>query len=237
MASALIPPTRNPLFQTPAQKRLSPPVVMGIAVATLVHLGLAAYIIHERFEVKLAETPDGTKVMEAPMVIIEPKPAPVVEKPRPQSPPIRLNTPDHISQPVENPLPMVETPTSLPETVGPVTSYSAQPGPVVESGPVQATGPTYVKAVWSRFPDSATLLEYYPARAMDAEVEGAATLACTVRDTKGRVKCEVLSESPRGYGFGDAAVRAVEAKGRADTSNGAVEVGATMRVKMGFALQ
>lgn len=238
MATTIIPPTRNPLFQAPAQKRLSKPVMVGIGFASVVHLGLAAYIINERFEVKLAQAPDGTPVIEAPMITFKPKPTePTVQERRPQTTPIRLNRPDTQAPPVEDSLPLVATPTDLPEVTGPIPVITGQPGTVAEPGPVHAVGPTYVKAVWSRFPDSAVLMEYYPARAMDAEVEGAATLACTVRDTKGRVKCEVLSEDPRGYGFGDAAVRAVEAKGRADTSNGAVEVGATMRVKMGFALQ
>lgn len=238
MASTLIPPTRNPLFHTQPQKRLTPSVMAGIAVATLAHLGLAVYIINERFEVKLAEAPDGTPVIEAPVVTLKPKKTePVVQASKPQTTPIRINQPDTITQPVSDPSPLVATPTDLPQTTGPIPVITGQPGPVADPGPVHVTGPTYVKAVWSRFPDSAVLLEYYPARAMDAEVEGTATLACTVRDTKGRVKCEVMSEDPRGYGFGDAAVRAVEARGRADTSNGAVEVGATMRVRMGFTLQ
>ncbi|UDF04469.1 energy transducer TonB [Asticcacaulis sp. AND118] len=238
MASTLIPPTRNPLFNTTPQKRLTPPVIAGVAVATLVHVGLAAYIIHERFEVKMAQTPDGEIIMETPIITLErKKPDPVVQEQKPATTPIRIHDPVTVTPLAEETIPVTPATPDSPVATGPITTIVGQLGPVAETGPVIVAPPAYVKAVWSRFPDSSALLDYYPARAMDAEIEGTTTLACTVRDTKGRVKCEVLSESPKSYGFGDAAVRVVEAKGRADTSNGAVEVGAVMRVKMGFALQ
>jgi len=238
MASALTPSTRNPLFNTSPQKRLSRPVIAGIAIAGVLHVGLAAYIIHERFEIKAVPLPEGPPAIEAPFIRLEPKktePKPTQEV---RKTPVRLRDPQPVAAPDTPPLEVVPTPVDAgPSVAGPVTVLSGSPEGSGVVRPVASTGPAYVKAVWSRFPDSETMLTYYPARAIDAEVEGAATLACTVHDTKGRVKCEVLSETPKGYGFGDAAVRAVEAKGRADTSRGQVEVGAVMRVRMGFTLQ
>ncbi|MFT3996787.1 MAG: energy transducer TonB [Asticcacaulis sp.] len=238
MASALTPSTRNPLFNTTPQKRLSKPVLTGIAVAGVLHLGLAAYIIQEKFVIKAAPMPDGPPAIEAPFITIEPKKPKPVPQEEVRKTPIKVHNPDVVTEIAPPPLEVTPAPIDTPAPAGPAI-------PVI-NGPAEGTaaptsvapvGPAYVKAVWSRFPDSAALLEYYPARAMDAEIEGTATLACTVHDTKGRVKCQILSESPKGYGFGDAAVRAVEARGRADTSNGAVEVGSVMRMKMGFSLE
>jgi len=93
MASTLTPLSRNPVFNTAPQKRLSRPVVIGLTVAGIVHLGLAAYIIHERFEIKAAETPEGTRLIEGTFLTIEPK------KPDPTPPaevrksPVRIHDP------------------------------------------------------------------------------------------------------------------------------------------------
>lgn len=230
---------RNPVFDRAPQKRLSPNVVGGVAVAVLIHAGLAAYIIHERFHITVPEQVEAPRFQGAVLDLAKPKPPEPQDKPQEvRKTPVVLHPPvdvfptedvkplDIVAQPIEDAKP----------GTGPVVILTGTPGEATKS--VEApVGPVYVKAVWSKFPDEAAMMQYYPGRAIDGEVEGSATLACTVTDTKGRVRCAVLGETPKGFGFGDAAVRAVETKGRADTSGGAVQVGAVMKVRMGFAME
>ncbi|ESQ78037.1 hypothetical protein [Asticcacaulis sp. YBE204] len=238
MASAVNHPSRNPLFDRLPQKRLSPTVASGVAIAILIHAGLAAYIIHERFQIAVPEEVDVPPPFTGAILNMEkpkPKPEPTEQKEVRQTTTVIHTPADPVISDV-TPLEVAPTPpVDVQPGSGPVVTLTGTPGPTtVSDAPV---GPFYVKAVWSKFPDANAMMQYYPARATDAEVEGSATLACTVTDTKGRVRCDILGETPKGYGFGDAAVRAVEAKGRADTSAGAVQVGSVMKVRMGFALE
>ncbi|MDC7683879.1 hypothetical protein PQU92_11370 [Asticcacaulis sp. BYS171W] len=238
MASAANHHYRNPVLDRLPQKRLSPTVMGGVSIAILIHAGLAAYIIHERFQISVPEEVEAPPFTGAILNMEKPKPKP---EPTPQKEvrqtPVVVHAP---ADPVISEVaPLEVTPTPHADAqpgTGPVVVLDGAPGnsPTIVEAPA---GPVYVKAIWSKFPDAAAMMQYYPVRAMDAETDGSATLACTVTDTKGRVRCDILAEMPRGYGFGDAAVRAVEAKGRADTSAGAVQVGAVMKVRMGFTME
>jgi TonB family protein len=70
-----------------------------------------------------------------------------------------------------------------------------------------AAGPAAAQVVWTAAPTAADLAAAYPAKAKAEGVGGAVDLVCTGgRD--GRVTdCDILGESPRGYGFGAAARR------------------------------
>jgi len=70
---------------------------------------------------------------------------------------------------------------------------------VVAAGPVEITAPR-----WLRRPHD--LERYYPARALERNVEGEVLLDCLVSPL-GALECRVLSEAPAGWGFGSAAVR------------------------------
>jgi len=69
-------------------------------------------------------------------------------------------------------------------------------------------------------------------RALDAEVEGTASVECVVRDLQGRVSCRVLSEQPGGYGFGEATRRMIEKIGRVEVSQSNLVVGSTLRLSV-----
>lgn len=56
----------------------------------------------------------------------------------------------------------------------------------------------------------------YPMRAQNNEVQGSATVRCQVESDGRLTACEAISESPQGYGFADAAMRAAR-RGRVDT--------------------
>lgn len=67
------------------------------------------------------------------------------------------------------------------------------------SGPAEITNPR-----WVRQPRD--LARYYPARALARGETGSVLLNCRV-DVGGALHCSVVSETPIGWGFGDAALR------------------------------
>lgn len=83
----------------------------------------------------------------------------------------------------------------------------------------QRTTPRRVTPKWSALPSLEVQMQNYPERARLDEVEGVVTLNCTLAIT-GRLKsCEVVSESPKGYGFGEAAVALFTTYARAEPGN------------------
>lgn len=64
------------------------------------------------------------------------------------------------------------------------------------------------KPNWARAPTWAEMRPFYPAQAMKDGVSGSAVLVCGVFKTGAVHDCIVQSESPAGYGFGEASVRA-----------------------------
>lgn len=89
---------------------------------------------------------------------------------------------------------------------------------------------------WTRRPSGMDVARYHPERAMERELGGSAVISCAMR-TGGRVRnCHVISEWPRGYSFGQAAVRLMEdvarfgAYGGGDVPESAV--GARVEIRM-----
>jgi hypothetical protein len=54
---------------------------------------------------------------------------------------------------------------------------------------------------------AAAIMDYYPAAARAAGVEGTATLTCLLTERARWTECTLASESPTGFGFGDAALK------------------------------
>lgn len=91
-----------------------------------------------------------------------------------------------------------------------------EPGPVVELAPAAtnpgpaappAPGPRQItNARWLERPDGSTFSRYYPERALTRSRAGKVVLDCLV-GADGRIACEVVSEDPRGWGFGPAALQ------------------------------
>ena len=114
---------------------------------------------------------------------------------------------------------------------------SAPPSPATSApqpAPMITMGDGFFDAHWARQPD---ISDYYPTRAQDDEIEGSATLTCEMADTAGGVKCDTVSETPAGYGFGEAAVKAYEAKARIDNSAMKIAVGSKLKTTVHFQLK
>ncbi len=113
------------------------------------------------------------------------------DPPKPPPPTIRDRPPPTTDDPVAIEQPAADlSPQPPTEFVGPV----AQP---VE--PPEITNPR-----WLRRPRD--LAAYYPRRAIDRGVTGEVVLDCLVSPV-GRLACNVVSETPSNWGFGEAALR------------------------------
>lgn len=77
---------------------------------------------------------------------------------------------------------------------------------------------------------------YYPARAIRVNREGAVELNCLV-GTDGRLACTVLSETPAGYGFGEAALAIARDHQMAPAMRDGVPVEGSYRMRVPFTLQ
>lgn len=109
-----------------------------------------------------------------------------------------------------------------------------QSGMIVVAAAMLAPGPASAQTsiAWIAAPNVGQVAARYPARAKAAELAGRAELSCTVA-SQGRLRdCAVISESPRGEGFGSAA-RQVARDLRAGLS-GAIHDGSEVRVMVGF---
>lgn len=80
------------------------------------------------------------------------------------------------------------------------------------AGSAAAQGQWDREASWKSKPDGSELTRYFPSQALDRQVSGRVTLSCTARADGRVVDCEVVSERPYYMGFGEAAIRAMEAK-------------------------
>jgi len=206
-------------------RRLPKSFYLAAGIAALAHIGLGWYLIHQTF---LA--PPAERFVAGPSITIETyKPQPDVKhdtpKPTKAPPPIHDAKPDNT---VKDPLSVPPQPNGAQSSAPPkeLPKEVAPPAPPTTD---TSEKPSVITARWAQFPDAEALASYYPPNAAENEVEGSATVQCTVVDTSGRVSCVAVAESPPHYGFGAATVRMVQDRGRVDTSQGTAPVGSILR--------
>lgn len=222
----------SPIFDNQKLKKLPPSFYWGVLFAVLLHLALLYCLFSQNFSLMPAVEPVPIdKPIDMSMERIRPeppKPTPTTAHTNPMTPHTPVTTtPDNIET-----LPVDPVVNKTPTAPGPVT-LPAEP---ILPGPVVSNDPVYVTARWSRFPNADALGAYYPPRALNDEIEGSATVECTVLDAAGRVRCSALSEIPGNYGFGKATVSMVQDKGRVDTSKGDIKIGSVLRQTVKWSL-
>jgi hypothetical protein len=88
---------------------------------------------------------------------------------------------------------------------------------------------------WTQTPSAGQFSRYYPTAADNAHMAGRATMDCLVGSEQGRIVCTVISETPTGAGFGDAAVMVARGFRCADhTSDGRKTAGGRVRINLTF---
>ncbi len=219
-----LPSRRSAIFTDSVPRKLPRSFYWGAGLALLLHAGLVYYLVQQNFNHGEEATPQESP----PIVITVDTPRPPEPKPQPTQKPV-----NHLM--VHTPVDPVTTTTDTPLAPNPMANVTTEGPPTMET-PVATggtassapPGPIYVTPRWKAFPDAETLTNYYPARALDNEMEGSASVQCTVVDSAGHVHCAMVSETPKGYGFGPQTVKMVEEKGRVDTSAGDIKVGSVL---------
>ena len=156
--------------------------------------------------------------IEAPPIISETyKPDP------PPQPPIHAATTNEPTSTIDSVLPPLAPPIGDPQP----TNLLVSTGPV---GPVRITNP-----YWTQTPHD--LERFYPRRALQNGVEGRAVLECQVTTSGALSPCVVVSETPTGWAFGEAALRiASEYRMQPATLDGAPTTG-RYRMDVPFAIR
>jgi protein TonB len=177
-------------------------LTIGAAILA-VHLVGAAYLYSMRAAPAPTAPPEPGGILIQTLRLPRPEPTPdktpptrkveAIHRPTTQPP---ISTVDPIPiKPVE--------PQSLSHIEGP--PVIAAPPPKVEpsrSGPKVIANPT-----WLVRPSAEQLTRYYPAAALEDGLAGRADLDCRVTAQGELTACTVLNETPRGHGFGEAALK------------------------------
>ena len=123
----------------------------------------------------------------------------------------------------------------------PGAQSGAQPSAPVSLSPSSASTPETTPApapqgavVWARRPSAQSIGRLFPRQALRDSRNGYVTLECSVRADMA-LSCTIASESPTGFGFGRAALEAVDDyRARPTLTDGASAVGASTRISINF---
>jgi protein TonB len=130
-----------------------------------------------------------------------------------------------------------DAPSIPPLPVPPVEKRIETPEPPRAPPPEPPRPSVITNPDWARRPSAEDVARYYPDRAQRMELEGRATLSCTV-DARGTLNgCTVVEETPDSAGFGDAAMRLSKLfKMKPMSKDGAPVDGGTVRIPLSFRL-
>lgn len=100
----------------------------------------------------------------------------------------------------------------------------------IASAAALCAAPAFAEPVWVAAPTTADVAAAFPEKAKAAGIGGGVELMCTAARDGSMTDCDILNETPRGYGFGNAARRLAEQKMRA----AGVAKNDEVRVPVGF---
>lgn len=183
-------------------RRLPKGTTVAVAVSVGVHVAAGLYLAGRTF---LA--PEATATPDTPHTIVEIFTPPKAEPPvPPETKPATTPRKSLVATP-DLPLPPIRT--SVAEDPPPPPPLASVVGPPVRPPPLPE--PPAAKVVtaprWLKMPSAREVGRYYPSRAERMGTAGLAKMTCQVA-ADGRVRdCHVVSETPAGEGFGEAALK------------------------------
>lgn len=200
----------SPIEYGRPRRRLTPTTLAALGLVLAAHAGLGVALYHQRIEMPL-DPPRTPTTIDFEFYTPPPPPEPeVTTQPPAPNPPIHRSVEAPASaDPLRVVIPDVPTEVtgaaitlSRPIETPSATGTGNTPAEAVPAGPPVVTNPD-----WVRKPSGEALMRAYPERAITANVTGSATLSCMVRVNGTLTDCQVVSETPGGYGFGRAATR------------------------------
>jgi protein TonB len=236
--NAVVYPTDFGLIRPPGRRRMSRQAAAAIGFSLAVHAALFGYLATQKFkELKIYGEPE-------PPVLVTTERLPKEEPPKPVEhrtaapPPIAVHAPDRDIPTLPNvdPLPVVQAP---PQPAEPevIPTLPEKPVQLADVRPAPPKERVIRNPTWLRRPSGDELGRLYPHRAADLGKSGAATLMCSVTATGSVRDCAVVDESPKGLGFGEAAMASARLfKLNPRTVDGEAVEGAKVRIPLVFSL-
>ena len=179
--------------------KLSRGVVIAIGASVIFHVGLFTYLYVQRITATASEpAPDRAITMGEVRLPQPTRPLPAQASP---------NRPIATHTPTANPaLPPPPTDVVVPQTPTLLTD-SRPPLLTTDITPYRPPARLIVDPKWLSQPSAEEMSRFYPDRAIDLSLSGQAILFCGVVASGKLTDCRVVSETPAGAKFGDAALK------------------------------